>query len=103
MARFILLVLTSIILACDAKFPTGLAPCRKLIIIKILYYYILILLFIVNISSIPEVFNFPGTATVSYESKRSIDLPADLVMKFQLKKVAPFVYDVPCVLGQGSW
>jgi len=24
-------------------------------------------------------------------------------MKFQLKKVAPYVYDVPCTLGQGSW
>jgi hypothetical protein len=53
--------------------------------------------------SIPEVFNFPGTATISYESKRSIDLPNDLIMKFQLKKVAPYVYDVPCTLGQGSW
>jgi hypothetical protein len=30
MARFILVALTSLILACDAKFPTGLAPCRKL-------------------------------------------------------------------------
>jgi hypothetical protein len=53
--------------------------------------------------SIPEVFNFPGTATISYESKRTIDLPNDLIMKFQLKKVAPYIYDVPCTLGQGSW
>ena len=53
--------------------------------------------------SIPEVFNFPGTATVSYESKRSIDLPADLVMKFQLKMVAPLAIDVPCEYGGLSW
>ena len=29
MARFVLLALASIILACDAAIPTGLASCRK--------------------------------------------------------------------------
>jgi hypothetical protein len=53
--------------------------------------------------SIPSVFTFPGTSTVSYHAKRGIDLPTDLVMAFKLKKVAPYVYDVPCTLGQGSW
>ena len=53
--------------------------------------------------SIPDVFTFPGTATISYHAKRVTDLPADVVMGFKIKKVAPFVYDVPCTLGQGSW
>ena len=34
MVRFILLTLASFILTCDAKFPTGLAPCRKSIFSK---------------------------------------------------------------------
>jgi hypothetical protein len=53
--------------------------------------------------SIPSVFTFPGTSTVSYHAKRGVDLPTDLVMAFKLKKVAPYVFDVPCTLGQGSW
>ena len=53
--------------------------------------------------SIPDVFTFPGTADISYHAKRGIDLPTDLIMGFQLKKVAPYVYDVPCTAGQGSW
>jgi len=53
--------------------------------------------------SIPDVLNFPGTATISYKSKRTVDLPSDLAIKFQLKKVAPFAFDVPCHLGHGSW
>ena len=53
--------------------------------------------------SIPKVFEFPGIASISYASNRAVDLPNDLVMKFQLRKVAPFTYDVPCTNGQGSW
>ena len=53
--------------------------------------------------SIPEVFTYPGPVTFSYHAKRGIDLPTDLIMGFKLKKVAPYVYDVPCTLGQGSW
>ena len=53
--------------------------------------------------SIPDVFTFPGTASISYHAKRGIDLPTDLIMDFKVKKVAPFVYDVPCTFGQGSW
>ena len=53
--------------------------------------------------SIPEVFSFPGTASISYHAKRGTDLPNDLIMGFKVKKVAPYVYDVPCTFGQGSW
>jgi len=34
MAHFILFALASLILACEAKFPTGVAPCRKLLYFK---------------------------------------------------------------------
>jgi len=49
------------------------------------------------------VFNFPGTAAISYESKRTVDLPTDLIMKFELKMVAPIAFDVPCEYGGLSW
>jgi hypothetical protein len=37
MARFILLVLASTILACEAKFKTGFAPCGESIILNKLF------------------------------------------------------------------
>jgi len=55
-------------------------------------------------ASMPEVFEFPGSAKLSYHAIRKQDLPTDLIMKFQLRKVSvPIHYDVPCVNGQGSW
>jgi hypothetical protein len=55
-------------------------------------------------ASIPEVFKFPGTAKLSYHAIRKQDMPLDLIMKFEQRKVSvPLPYTVPCIDGQGSW
>ena len=59
-------------------------------------------------ASIPDTFEFPGTAKMSYHAIRNQDMPADLVMDFKIRKLAlPLTYDVPCRPelgnGGGSW
>ena len=59
-------------------------------------------------ASIPDVFEFPGTAKMSFHAIRHQDMPLDLVMDFKIRKMAsPVPYDVPCKPelgnGGGSW
>ena len=53
--------------------------------------------------SVPDVIYIPGTVNMNLHARISADLPADLMVKLQLKKLEPFPIDVPCLDGLGSW
>jgi hypothetical protein len=50
----------------------------------------------------PDVHYFPGSSTVSFEVKSSIDLPSDAVIDIKIKKVAASPDDVHNIVGEGS-
>ena len=53
--------------------------------------------------TIPDVIYLPGTVTMDLHALISQDLPADVMIKLNLKKLEPFPLDVPCLDGLGSW
>merc|ERR1712203_86095 len=44
----------------------------------------------------------PGTSTINVHTRVKEDLPIDLKIKMDLKKIAPFPMTVPCLDGVGS-
>jgi len=49
-----------------------------------------------------EVICMPGTTTMNTKTEIREDLPSDLMMKLDLKKIDPFPMTVPCLDGVGS-
>ena len=52
--------------------------------------------------SLPAVQLFPGSTTVSFEGKSSIDLPDDSILHIKIKKVSSSPDDVHNIIGEGS-
>merc|ERR1711894_106484 len=49
-----------------------------------------------------EVICMPGTTTMNTKTEMREDLPSDLMIKLDLKKIDPFPMTVPCLDGVGS-
>jgi hypothetical protein len=52
---------------------------------------------------IPDEILIPGSVNLNMHTKITKDLPNDLMIKMNLKKLEPFPMDVPCLNGLGSW
>jgi hypothetical protein len=50
----------------------------------------------------PKTHVFPGSSTVSFEVKSTIDLPNDAVLDIKIKKVAASANDVHNIIGEAS-
>jgi len=52
--------------------------------------------------NLPDSINIPSTVNLNVVSRAVHDLPADLMVKLDLKKLDPFPLSVPCLDGLGS-
>merc|ERR1711872_459150 len=53
-------------------------------------------------ATMPATMCMPSTVTVDIHSRNNQDMPMDLIMKLDLKKLTPFEMVVPCLNGIGS-